>query len=161
MYGVFVNIGPSSHKIWACPDNMATLSIWPIFFSLIGDCINRVPLYSLANIRCLALHNIPLLWLITSFFNMLILSIAKIYYENRSKNKLKNNHYFTIFWLWIHRNSISVQVMHSGLNVECKNNLGNLNWNVLGSLSLSESFFPFFLNYTLVMKDHAHKGDKH
>ena len=52
--------------------------------------------------------------------------------------------------------------MHSGLNVECKNNLENLNWNVLGSLlSLSESFFPFFFNYTLVMKDHAHKGNKH
>ena len=41
-------------------------------------------------------------------------------------------------------NFISVQVMHSGLNVECKNNLENLNWNVLDSLSLSESFFPFF-----------------
>ena len=27
------------------------------------------------------------------FFNMLILSIAKIYYENRSENKLKNNYY--------------------------------------------------------------------
>ena len=62
--------------------------------------------------------------------------------------------------VWIHRNSISVQVMHSGLNVECKNNLDNLNWNVLGSLSLSESFFPFFFNYTLVVKDHARKGDK-
>ena len=133
---VFVIIGPSSHEIWACPNNMATPLISPNFFLLIGK---GVPLYSLANIRCLAPHNVPLLWLITFFFiYMLILNIPKFYYENRSKNKLKKLLLFYNFLVWIHRNSISVQVMHSGLNiVKCKNNLENLNWNVVGSLLLS------------------------
>ena len=51
--------------------------------------------------------------------------------------------------------------MHSGFNiVECKHNLENLNWNVPPVLCQVKVSFLSFFNYTLVVKDHARKGDK-
>ena len=41
---VYLSLQPSSHEIWACPDNTATPLIQPIILS-IGDHINGVLLY--------------------------------------------------------------------------------------------------------------------
>ena len=42
-YTVYLSQQPSSHKIWACPDNTATLLIQPnVFDPLVGG----VPLYT-------------------------------------------------------------------------------------------------------------------
>ena len=134
MYGVFVIRALNSWNLslprkYDHPVNTAK------FFWLIGDCINGVPLYSLANIRCLALHNIPLLWLIT-FFNILIASIAKIYFESRSKNKLEK---LLLFYNFFGMNSQKFHLSASDAiwtlyYCWCKNNLENLNWNVPSAL---------------------------
>ena len=47
---VYLSLQPSSHEIWACPDETASPLILPNFLDPLGPCINWVPLYQ--NVMC-------------------------------------------------------------------------------------------------------------